>query len=187
MFLRRTLALCVSIAAVVGCAFAQDDVPDTTGAPKTLKLDLIGTVPGHCGFKTSPRTDAALGDLATAGSSALTFTLDCSTPFDVRVSARRGALTHIGAVSASAEFAQTLDYDVSLSIVTDLGSVGSHCAANTLASGATCALATQGLSSGNGVAIGTDGSIAVSWTTPAAKLVAGSYQDALTITVEART
>jgi len=179
----------MSVAALVTCAAtANDGPPDTVGASTALKLDLIGIVPSHCGFKTAPPQSNNLGDIGQAGSLTLPFTLDCNATFDVRVSSQNGGLAHVGAVTPPAGFAALLDYDVKLSVGTDLGTVNGECVASALVSG--CAIAGPqgyGLSSGDGVAVGADAQLTLHWTPPAShKLLAGSYQDSITITVEAR-
>jgi hypothetical protein len=184
----RLPAACMLIAALLPRAAMADDPPDSTGAPTSLRLDLVGSVPSHCGFKTAPPQSAVLGDLARTGDYTLSFKLDCNATFAIRVGSLHGGFAHVGAVAPPEGFAASLDYNVALSVGTDLGSVGGQCAASALA-GDSCALAGpqgRGLSSGNGVAIGADGQLTLHWT-PQQKLVGGNYQDSIVITVEART
>jgi hypothetical protein len=165
-----------------------DDPPDTLGPPTSLRLDLVGAVPSRCGFGTAPAQDAALGELGGGGDLRLDFTLDCNAMFAIRIVSERGGLVHVGAATPPAGFAASLDYDVTLSVDTDLGAVSAACRASALAAAESCTLGTaEGLSSGNGVAIGTNGQLVVHWAAPAQRLVGGSYRDSIVITVEART
>jgi hypothetical protein len=183
--LRRTLVACLSMAAFASAAARGDAPALSVGAPTVLQLDLVGTVPSHCGFKTPPEERAALGDLATAGQYSTSFSLDCNATFAIRVASAHGGLAHVGAAAATG-FATSLDYNIAISIGTDLGTVGGECAASALAGG--CVLSGgQGLSSGNGVAIGTEGQLTLRWNAPQQRLVGGDYQDSIVITVEART
>lgn len=182
-FLLRFLGLVVLVAVLVGMAAHADAPPDSTGAPTKLHLELIGTVPSHCGFKTAPAASAEIGDLSAAGQYTMTFALDCNAMFDIRISSANGGLAHVGG-AAPTGFAGALDYDIALSYGTDLGTVDGACMASALAGG--CALAGEGLSSGDGVALGTDGQLVVSWTPPPQRLFAGQYQDSIVITVEVR-
>jgi len=184
-FLSRVCATGALIWALSCAAVATDAPPVIVGQPVSLTLDLTGTVQSRCGFAAAPAQDTTLSAVDTAGQIALPFKLDCNAPFAVKISSVNGALSHVGAVSAPPTFATSLDYIVALSVNTDLVPVSGRCAASTLSSQA-CSFA-AGLSSGDGVGIGTDGALIVTWTPPAQKLVAGSYQDSLTVTVEVRT
>ena len=172
------------MAAALPCAAMADGLPDTFGAPVSLSLDLTGSVPSRCGFLKAPDSSASLGDLENAGSVALGFTMDCNAPFDIKLRSGNGALSHVGQQPAPNPFLASLDYTVGLSVATDLAPVGDACAASALGSQA-CSFG-DGLSSHDGVSIGTDGSLTLSWTPPAQKMLAGSYQDQITITVEVR-
>jgi hypothetical protein len=182
---RRTLVVCLSVVALASVAARGDAPALSVGAPTTLRLDLVGTVPPHCGFKTPPEARAALGDLAAAGQFSTSFSLDCNAMFAIRVASAHGGLTHVGA-AAAAGFATSLDYNIAVSVATDLGTVGGECTASALAGG--CALSGgQGLSSGSGVAIGTEGQLTLRWSAPPQRLIGGDYQDSIVITVGART
>jgi hypothetical protein len=182
---RRTLVVCLSVVALASVAARGDAPALSVGAPTTLRLDLVGSVPAHCGFKTAPEERAALGDLATAGQYSTSFSLDCNAMFAIRVASAHAGLSRVGALAATG-FATSLDYTIAISVGTDLGTVGGECAASALAGG--CALSGgQGLSSGNGIAVGTDGQLTLRWSAPPQRLVSGDYQDSIVITVEART
>jgi hypothetical protein len=177
----------VTFAALLSCA-AADEPPDTLGPPTTLRLDLVGSVTPRCGFATAPAQNAALGELGVGGDLRLDFTLDCNAMFAVRIVSDEGGLVRVGSAVPSAGFASSLDYDLTLRVDTDLGTVSAACAASELAAPDGCMLSSaQGLSSGSGIAIGTDGQLVLHWEAPEGKLTAGSYRDSIVITVEART
>lgn len=166
------------------CALGEDLPADLAGAPVVLTLDLTGRVPTRCGFASAPASTADFGDLAVAGSLALPFTLDCNAPFQMKVASSNGALTRTEPVAAPDLYSTRVTYGVALSFNTDLGSAASACTSLALAQ-PVCALK-AGLSSGDGVAMGTDGALKLSWTPPEKTLVAGSYADQITLTVEVR-
>jgi hypothetical protein len=185
------IALAALVALVPAVALA-DAPPTDIGAPTSLTIDLIGKIPSKCGFSSAPPASVALGDLSHAGSVAIGFALSCNSTFAVRVSSEHGALQFADAsVAANADHAISLDYDIALAFTTDLGAIGDHCAASTLSSAGHCSLygtaAGEGLSSGDGVCFGDTGSLTLSWAAPVKQLVAGQYQDSITITVEPRT
>lgn len=182
MLLRGSSAiLCVLLAP---CALAEDLPPVRLGAPVSLTLDLTGRIATRCGFATAPAVTANFGDLAATGSLALPFKLDCNTPFEVKVASSNGALARSEPIDAPAPYTAKLDYAIALSVDTDLATVAAQCMAGALTA-SSCALG-AGLSSGDGVGIGTAGSLTLSWTPPVKTLVAGSYRDQITLTVEVR-
>lgn len=170
-------------------AALADSPPVDIGAPTVLTLALQGTVPTHCGFKSAPAQTATLTSLEQSGTLALPFTLDCNSTFDIRVASSNGGFKLADRDAAAPQgFLSTLDYDVAVSFATDMGSVSDHCAASALTAG--CGLygtvAGQGLSSGDGVGMDEDGAITLTWSAPSQRLIAGQYQDVITVIVEAR-
>jgi len=180
---------------VPAMAFA-DQPPNVIGASTVLKLSLVGHIRSHCGFASMPPASANLNDLSQSGSLELDFKLDCNAGFAVAVASSNGGLKRSsgaggGDINVNG-FATALDYDIGLAYQTDLGTVSAHCPASTLSAGSpTCAFygagASQGLSSGDGVAVDAPGSLTLKWQPPAhARLVAGNYKDTITITVGAQ-
>jgi hypothetical protein len=167
------------------CALADDDLPDVCGSPVSLTLDLTGTIPAHCGYATLPPATANLGNIANAGSVALPFLLNCNVPYAMRVSSSNGALLRTPAQAAPDGFAASLDYSVSLVVDTDLLPASAQCTSPQLTS-SSCILAT-GLQSGDGISVGANGALTVSWLSSQQRLVAGSYRDQITLIIEART
>jgi hypothetical protein len=158
----------------------------------TLTIDLTGRVRAHCGFKTPPPNSVTVQDLSSAGSLSEPFTLDCNTPFRLRVSSQNGTLAlKSAAADAPAAFGQSDPYQLEVKFSTDLGNVDETCASTELhSSGGGCDFfgdkTGQGVSSGKGVALGSQGALNISWTAPTTTLVAGQYVDTLTIVVEPR-
>lgn len=186
----RGVAL-ATVVALVPVACAADELPTDIGAPTTLTVDLVGQIPSRCGFSSAPASSVSLGDLSKAGTVDVDFALSCNSTFAIRIASENNALRHVDpSLNATDTHDVTLDYDVALSFTTDLGTVADHCAASALGAGA-CALhgtgAGEGLSSGNGVCFGENGSLKISWQVPSKQLYAGQYQDSLTIIVEPRT
>lgn len=182
------------IAAVVAAAPASaDQLPNRFGPPATLTISLIGTIGSQCGFSSAPPTNAMLNDLTQANSLTLNFSLECNAGFAVGVSSQNGGLKNSGVTGVLANgFTDLLDYKVALQYQTDLGTVSGHCDAASLAAASpTCnfygTAPGQGLSSGDGVAAGTPGSMTLSWTPPPnKKIAAGKYGDTITVTVGTR-
>jgi spore coat protein U-like protein len=170
-------------------AAAASSTTTIVGDPQTLTVDVTGQVAGRCGFSTPPTDKSVLGDLATAGSLTLNFTVDCNTPFRVRAISTNGGLKTTSATGEG--FTNLLDYSLRLQLATDAGGLDATCNADALASAAGgCAYygsaAGQGLSSGQGVSLNASGALQFGWTAAPQRLVAGSYSDTLTIVVEAR-
>lgn len=159
----------------------------------TLTIDLTGRVTARCGFKAAPPSSVSVPDLRAPGSLNESFTLDCNTPFRLRVSSQNGVLAlQSPPANAPAAMAQSQPYQVEVKFGTDLDpNIDETCGSTTLQTKAGgCVFfgdhSGQGLSSGRGVAIGSQGALNISWTAPTSTLVAGVYVDTLTIVVEAR-
>jgi hypothetical protein len=149
-------------------------------------------VPAHCGFKTTPPNSVSMQDLTAAGTLSESFTLDCNTPFRLRVSSQNGNLAlQSPPANAPAAFGKSDPYQLEVKFSTDLGDVDETCASTALRSKAGgCDFygdhSGQGVSSDKGVALGSQGALNISWTAPTTTLVAGQYVDTLTIVVEPR-
>jgi hypothetical protein len=186
----RGAVLLTAGAAVLLTAGAANASSTTTlvGERQKLTVDLVGRVPGRCGFSTPPADQVLPGDLSAGGSLTVGFTLDCNTPFRVRAASTNGGFR----TSAEADgFANLLDYRLRLRLETDAGGLEAACNADALVSAAGgCAYygaaAGEGLSSADGVALHRRGALHFTWPTARQRLVAGRYSDTLTIVVEVR-
>jgi hypothetical protein len=178
-----------------GLAYAGSSASGS-GRDAVITLDLTGRVPAHCGFKSQPASSVEVGDLTRSGSVAIPFRLDCNSNFAVKISSANGGLRPASEGRqphrpAPSGFVDNLAYDLDLNVDTDKGPVADHCKASELASGDGCRAAGgghfRGLTSEGGVAIDRQGGLVLNWAAPAGHLVAGRYEDTITVTVEART
>jgi hypothetical protein len=185
----------VAILSFAPLAVFADQPPDVIETSTVLKLSLVGRIRSHCGFAVLPPSSADLSDLSHSGSLELNFKLDCNAAFAVAVASSNGGLKRVsspGEAVAVDGFTTSLDYDIRLAYRTNLGTVSAHCPASSLAAAAPSCIfygeaASQGLASGDGVAVDAPGSLKLTWQPPAHKhLVAGDYKDTITITVGTR-
>ncbi|HEY1750673.1 MAG TPA: hypothetical protein VGG29_05385 [Caulobacteraceae bacterium] len=186
---RPLWAAAAAVGLLLTCAPTARAGANTSGA---VTIDLSGRVRARCGFQTPPPSSVDV-DLSVAGSVSEAFVLDCNTPFRLRVASEHGTLALNDADGAPAQLGRSDPYQVEVKFKTDLGAFDETCDAADLKGrhgGGGCAFygdrCGEGLSSGDGVAIGQSGALNVSWTAPATTLVAGRYADTLTIVVEAR-
>lgn len=163
----------------------------------TVAVEVMARVPERCGIDAASHANRPLG-MDQAQSFALGFNLDCNTPFRIGVSSRHGALR----LASAADDATMLDgfgiekpYAVELSFGTDrLGNVvAGSCSSAALRDGqGQCAFFGQsgdrsGFSPGDHeTAIQRQGQLLISWAAiegSSRRLVAGDYQDILTVNV----
>lgn len=156
--------------------------PASALAADEVKINLEGTITPSCAL-SGVATSAALGNLAAASGAPVTvaFTVDCNAPFKYALSSVNGALKHQTIGSAPSGFEIVREYSVRTQIATNSGAgIDQTCTSASIKTGAvTCAFT----NSGTAVAIGKAGSLALSWTAGGQPLVAGTYQDTLTLTV----
>lgn len=202
---RRSLASLVgalaalSTLASAGAAFAEDamalgagytafDAP--LGAAAQIQIDLRGRVAARCDL-VAPLSGFDNFDMNRAGQAQGVFAIDCNTPFILRVRSERGG------------FASDMDipgvevltpYQVSVQVGTDDGrqNLGwCDAAALSPAGGESCIYAPTaaggGWSSGDAIAIGQSGSLALRWRDPAGENArAGAYNDTIIIELAVR-
>lgn len=87
------------------------------GAPVELRIDMCGQVPARCEVTTQPRPITNMR-LAQPGQDASDFSLDCNTPFVLRVRADHGAFVNPDPVRGTAS---AVPYEVAVTVGTDRG------------------------------------------------------------------
>lgn len=178
---------------------AEAKAPDT----QQLKIDIVARIADRCGIaaigaRSNDRARIDQAETVTFG-----FTLDCNTPFRIGVATRNGGLRLLGAKSDGSMtddrgFGVQKSYQVGLSFMTDQDGLvdAGTCDAETLTAAApNCAY--YGGQPGDGfspgrktTAVHQEGKLEVYWNgddESQARLVAGQYQDILTVVVGPRT
>lgn len=167
--MRGSVVLCL----VAGAAVAATD---------SVTIKVVGEVAGSCEI-SGLTSNLDLGDLGAASSAATSFTLSCNAPYTYDVSSSNGALQLMDSVSSTGSFATTHPYAIDVNAPTDLGALGVSCGSAAMATTNGCA----GTSSG-GVSLNAAAMLTVTWDPSAARqgaatpLIAGTYQDTVTLT-----
>ncbi len=165
-------------------------LPWTAPAANRVSVRLEGEVGRECALLqpgttqggASLDTNVQVGDITRPGHRDFAFTVHCNTPFEYRLEAEHGALTHKAVREAPASFVSAVPYGVTVRIPTDAVTIEDHCSGDSLRAGAvSCPFS----NSGNGIAMDTAGRLTVAWK-PEGIPIAGQYSDRLTITVSAR-
>lgn len=162
---------------------------------KSLQVQVTATVGMSCGFapNAAPSGSVSAPNFDSAGfSHDVPFTLNCSVPSRVAVVSANGGL--LSAATADAGYTNKAPYDVTLNLVPNNGGTPATatCAASTLATGSSCtflgpASSTQGLRLDSPSQLQTGSYVRVKALAYAGTsgLVAGTYNDTLTITLSA--
>ncbi len=153
-------------------------------AATKVAVKLQGDIPPECAVTGSLASGATidLPDITTPGRTQYNFMVDCNAPFDYRLEAKYGALTHSDGGPVSAGFAKSVPYDVAIYIPTDGTAINDRCSGESIRVGqANCRFS----NSGNGVALASRGNLTLAWA-PEGRLVAGKYAENLTFTVGVR-
>ena len=164
--------------------FAIGAASATSVSADGLTIPATGLINSTCSIAVA--NDFPSANLAANGSIGATSTLNCNTRFKVNATSAKGAIRT--AKVAPTGFTNALAYSLSVNVPLDQGgSVSATCPAAQLVAGqAGCALSpanATGLSSGAGTSINKTAALTAAWTLPAAKLIAGSYSDTITISV----
>ncbi len=201
VFAHNAMRTCVLGAAMAGLAATAASARDT------VQFDVLMTVPASCGWATGgqPQSTVNLGDLAKPGTRNLPFALDCNTPFVIRAVSQNGAMKRAGSLpsGAAAFFDDAMAYDVTLTLGLRRANGATDTDERECTSGelftraATCEFAGdsvgQGWESDDAVANARDAGLPPSrlslrWDGQrigGQTMVAGSYSDVLTVSVEA--
>jgi len=163
-------------------------VSASPGLADVITVTAQGTIPSTCGITLQSAFGAA--NLNANGSVNASALVNCNAPYQLRASSANGTLKSVTA--APAQFNNSLDYSLSVTVPLDAGGqISATCASTTLVSGASsCALSpasASGLSSGSGTSTSKTATLALQWTLPTStRLIAGSYADVITVTIAAQ-
>lgn len=142
-----------------------------------VHIALVGEIKRRCALYGVGAT-VDLGDIRTSGHRDLALRVSCNTPFQVDVHSANGGLRHAGGVTRIGQFTDLLPYWVDVTVPTDTGHAVFACASDAMANGAAgCAPA----DSGRGIALGQTAALTLSWQSPPLPMIAGRFEDALTI------
>lgn len=190
----------VSAAVAAPAVATARELPPVAGGDSTLTIDVTGSVVSQCGAPIAPPSLALTNSstaLLASGSASFNITLSCNAPFRLRAVSANGALVLQDNQPGSAvgltpgKFTNSVPYTAALTLNTDRGAISQSCDSATLVAIGSCAFAGaasgQGLSSGDGVAMGLASTLAISWGAQDGVIRrAGAYADSITIAVEVR-
>ena len=168
-----------------------------------VRLDITASIAPRCGLVDLTNVQLPRADVTVAASMDVPFKVDCNQPFVIRITSGNGGLRLIGEGN-SFGFVTFKPYDVKLDLgLSNEPNISRTCASAALNT-ATAASAGEGmgmgcdffgtavrsgLSSGNAIAAGdaAPSNLKISWRGGSqGRMLAGSYQDTLTIVVEPR-
>lgn len=153
--------------AFCGTAFAADQV----------QIALVGEIERTCGVSGGIAA-VDLGDVTAISRRDLTLGVTCNTPFQYTLVSANGGLRHSGTLTRIGAFADLLPYRVDVVVPTDTGRASFACdSAAMVESARRCAPA----DSGDGIALGRTAALSLSWQLPPLPMIAGRFEDALTI------
>lgn len=156
--------------------------PSLAGPP-SVSIEVAGIIEPRCS-NTGSAYGIQVRDMATAGSDVIRFAVDCNAPFQYALTSQNGGFKLEGAAPHSSTLAFEVPYRVSVLIpLTGGGAIKDVCESSQIKAGvATCPFT----GSGNSVAIGKTGELAVAWQASQRPLAAGTYQDRLTVSLGLR-
>lgn len=145
-------------------------------------LELIGSIEPNCAI-TRGSGPVDLGDITEAGEANIVLAIDCNEHFGYQILSQNGGLAHQSQTATSNRFARFLPYELSIEIPTTEDIIRDAFTSAELAPGR---VETTAFShSDGGVAFSQIATLTLTWDDPAQPLLAGSYQDTLTLTVGA--
>ena len=160
----------------------------TAYAARKVTVNLEGDIALECGVTGFGQSGSTIGaaldidDISKPGHKIFNLNVNCNAPFEYRLEAQHGALTHESAADAPRGFLAQVPYRVAVHIPTDAGVINDRCSGESIRAGAVhCRFS----DSGNGIALDSSGRLMVAWA-PDGIPLAGKYSDRLTITVGAR-
>lgn len=151
---------------------------------QALNVVASGTIASSCTIAVGTAFPTA--NLAASGNVAATASVNCNGKFRLNATSAKGAIKT--ATTAPTNFTNTVPYSLTVSVPTDpSGTASATCTSAQLVAGqAGCALSpanTTGLGSGSVTTFTRTVSLTAAWTLPASRLVAGSYSDAITLSI----
>ncbi|MFC6199506.1 hypothetical protein [Ponticaulis profundi] len=164
-----------------------------------VEISVEGEIEASCAL--SGLTSSVTGlDFNTPGSTTLDYIVDCNAPFAYALESAGQSFElqapSIGVSPGSAAFEASLDYTITSNFITDNGSFSDtlNSAELTAGNAAPCTAAAfdpacSFSDSGTDVAAnpsGNNASLQIAWGSTANPLIAGSYQDTLTLTVRVK-
>lgn len=168
------LSVSWSMAMVLGSAasIAHDQV----------QIALVGEIEKMCAL--SGRTaNIDLGNVMTQSRRDLTLRVSCNTPFVYSLSSANGGLRHAGQTSRIGTFVDVLPYRVQVSVPTDAGTAAFSCDSIDMQPGT---MRCSPADSGGGISLGQSVALSLTWQQPKSPLLAGRFEDSLTIRFSAK-
>jgi hypothetical protein len=171
----------LAVAATLGASIA---ISAASFATTKVAVKLQGDIVPECAITGGTASGATLAaivlpDITKPGRFDYGFTVNCNAPFDYRLEAKYGALTHSDGSAVSAGFVMSVPYDVAIYIPTDGTAIKDRCSGESIRLGqAHCRFS----NSGNGIALASRSSLTLAWA-PEGRLVAGQYTEKLSLTV----
>ena len=156
-------------------------------AATKVAVKLQGEIVPACAITDSLTSGATLvamnlPDITKPGRMVYGFTVNCNAPFDYRLEAKYGALTHADGGATSRGFVKSVPYNVAMHIPTDGAAINDRCSGESIRAGHVgCPFS----NSGNGIALASKGNLTLAWA-PQGIPLAGKYTDKLTITLGVR-
>lgn len=196
--MRRRLFSALLTVCAVSAAGGLAPLSVANAAPRAdaVKIVVIAELKARCGFGSRPQDPSGIADLTVPGSITIPFSLECNAPFVIGVKSGSGGFKSSRTPDASG-FRFVQPYTATLNVDTDRQrrDIDQRCSSTVLteASTARCDMrasaAGQGVRSGNAVSVGGDASLTVQWSPDASapRLIAGAYQETITIYLAART
>ena len=148
---------------------------------QNVTIELTGQVPISCRLE-APATQINLGNITAAGNVTIPFRVRCNAPFLFALASRSGALTTDEAGSLRPDFTDSVPYDATVRIPTNVGVIAGNCSSSALRA---MWLGCLYPDSRQGVALEGEASLIVSWDL-AKQPIAGIYSDVVTLAVGPR-
>jgi hypothetical protein len=181
MLTGRNFKAAAIAAALLGGAIYP--VNELIAAANSVKIEVTGDISPSCTSSITTATFAA-ADITKAGSSKLSFTVDCNAPFQYSLQSDNGALRVSGLPASAQSSRSETPYDVHVRIPLTLGgAIDDTCASGTLKQGA---VSCHFSDSGRKIAVNQLAEMQISWSSPQGQLMAGQYTDRLSIFVSVR-